>query len=91
MIRGQLNELKASENYLQKIKELLQSTNPDIDTIVDLALKQERLQNEKKNQKILEMFQQKDETIAELEKKIEEMEVNLNLILINMIRKITSN
>jgi hypothetical protein len=37
------------------------------------------------------MFQQKDETIAELEKKIEEMEVNLNLILINMIRKITSN
>jgi hypothetical protein len=67
--------MKASENYLQKIRELLESKSPDLDAIVDLALKQERLQNEKKNQKILEMFQEKDNVIVELEKKIEDMEV----------------
>ncbi len=35
---------------------MLQAASPDLESIVEIALKQERLQNEKKNQKILEMF-----------------------------------
>lgn len=57
------------------MKALLRQTNPELETVVDIALKQERIQNEKKNQKVLSMFQAKDNTIADLENRLEEMDV----------------
>jgi hypothetical protein len=57
------------------MKDLLQSRSPDLESLVEIALKQERLQNEKKNQKILEMFQVKDNAIRELEIKFTDLEV----------------
>jgi len=59
------------------MKALLRQTNPELESVVEIALKQERLQNEKKNQKILSMFQTKDNTINELQFKIEEMDVSI--------------
>jgi len=66
--------LKDSGDYFDKIKTLLKQTNPEIESIVEIALKEERYQNEKKNQKILEMFQNKDSRMGELESAIEEYE-----------------
>lgn len=54
---------------------MLNSSNPDLDSVVEIALKQERLHTEKQNKKVLEMFAAKDAVIAELEKKLEEVEV----------------
>ena len=68
--------MKSAEDYFDKMKELLKRTNPELETVVDIALKQERVQNEKKSQKILTMFQEKDELINELQSKIEEMNVS---------------
>ena len=68
--------MKSAEDYFDKMKELLKHTNPELETVVDIALKQERIQNEKKSQKILTMFQEKDELINELQTKIEEMNVS---------------
>lgn len=57
------------------MKTLLRQTNPELETVVDIALKQERIQVEKKNQQILSMFQLKDDAIYDLEQKVQEMEV----------------
>lgn len=72
-----MEQISASEEYFEKMKSLLRQTNPELESVVEIALKQERLQNEKKNQKILSMFQAKDNTINELQYKIEEMDVYL--------------
>jgi len=71
---AEVEQLKNSGDYFDKIKTLLKQTNPEIESIVEIALKEERFQNEKKNQKILEMFQNKDVRITELESAIEEFE-----------------
>lgn len=71
------------------MKTLLRQTNPELESVVEIALKQERLQNEKKNQKILQMFQTKDNTINELQFKIEEMDVSFQgRIVVDFIREI---
>lgn len=74
---------------MKRVKELLQTTNPDLDSVVEIALKQERLQHEKQNKKVLEMFAAKDVTITELERKLEEVEVNIKFF-VNMSRKTIS-
>ena len=69
------------ENYFDKMKALLRQTNPELETVVDIALKQERIQIEKKNQQILSMFQLKDDAIYDLEQKVQEMEVYQYLLI----------
>ena len=38
------------------MKDLLRQKSPDLESVVDIALKQERLKDEKKNQKVLLLF-----------------------------------
>ena len=50
---NQLEQEKIAESYFDKMKDLLRQKSPDLESVVDIALKQERLKDEKKNQKVI--------------------------------------
>lgn len=55
-LEGQINEREFAENYFARMKELLRQQSHDLDAVVDMALRQERLEAERKNQKVIVAF-----------------------------------
>ena len=51
-LEEQVNQQAFAETYFERMRELLREHSPELESVVDIALKQERLQNEKKNQKV---------------------------------------
>lgn len=63
-------------NYVQ-IKQLLSSADKNINQIVELALHNQQLENEQKNKKILQMFEEKDQLLKAQEQELMEREIKL--------------
>ena len=52
-LEEQINQQAFAESYFERMRALLREHSPDLESVVDIALKQEKLQNEKKNQKVV--------------------------------------
>jgi hypothetical protein len=68
----ELEEYRKQTSYIDQVKRILSEKEPSLNKLVDLALKQERLKNEQKSQKIVCILNRKDKTIEELKLKVQQ-------------------
>lgn len=61
--------MNSNEDLIATIKSLLKEREPNLEQLMDLSLKKERSQQERKDAKILEILKIKDRQIEELQTK----------------------
>ena len=62
----ELQEYRQLGSYLDQVKSILRDKEPSMPKIIDLALKQEKIKNEQKSLKVLEIIKNRDKTIMNL-------------------------
>lgn len=69
----ELKEYRASGPYLDQIRQILRSADPNLDNLMDVCLKQDREKQEWNNFKALEILKSKDAIIENLNQKLVEV------------------
>ena len=82
-LENNVSEMKIELDYLRSIKTQINSSIPDLETIVDATIGKERALNEVRNKKVLHILQTKDEEIEnlkEMSKNYQSVQVSLNVL-----------
>ena len=65
--RGSMDSTGSGSEQIERIKELLREKEPKLEELLDEALRMEKSNQEKKDQKILEILQYKDKQIEDFQ------------------------
>ena len=71
---GELEDYKKQRSYIDEIRHILQQKEPSLQKLVDLSLHQERMKNEQRSLKIMNILKNKDVIINSLKSKLHQYE-----------------
>lgn len=72
-MEAEIEHYRAQGSYIDQVKQILREKEPSLPKLVDLALQQEKLKNEQKSLKVLEILKNKDRIIDGLKARLDQL------------------